>query len=96
MKRTENTTGLKVQFIPCTNTKKDRFKITQTNNGKSIYISGNLEKPIINTIGEVLDKCENVKNYCLVIDNTQNKYYLFSVDFCNNSFENILPNFKNL
>ena len=96
MKRTQNTTGLKVQFIPCTNTKENRYKITQTNNGKSIHISGNLKNPIIDTIGAVLDKCENVKTYCLLVDNTQNTYYLFSVEFFGDCFENILLNFKNL
>lgn len=93
-KRLSNTTGLKVSFIPATDTKENRFKITQTNCNKSIIIGGNLNVEIITFISNVLDRIDEIKNYSLICDNTQNKYYLFSVDFNNNSFENILNNFK--
>lgn len=93
-KRLTNTTGLKIAFIPATNTQENRFKITQTNCNKSIVISGNLNVEIITFISNILDRIDEVKNYSLLCDNTQNKYYLFNVDFKNNSFENILHNFK--
>ena len=93
-KRLQNTTGLKVAFIPATNTQGDKFRITQTNDKKSVTISGNLNLEIIDFICSILDKTESVKNYSLVVDNTQNKYYLFSIDFIGQSFENILHNFK--
>ena len=86
--------GLKVAFIPATNTKGNRFKITQTNNKKSVVIDGNLSFEIIDFISSVLNSIAEVKNYSLVVDNTQNKHYLFSVDFTSNSFENIIENFK--
>lgn len=93
-KRLSNTMGLKVSFIPATDTKGNFYKITQTNNKKSVIISGNIDVEIIDFISNVLDRIDEVKNYSLVCDNTQSKYYLFSVDFKNKSFENILTNFK--
>jgi len=95
-KRLTNTTGLKVAFIPATNTTGDFFKITQTNCKKSIVINGNLDLEIIDFISLVLDKIDSIKSYSLCVDNTQSKYYLFNIDFVGNSFENILTNFKNL
>lgn len=93
-KKLSNTTGLKVAFIPQTNYNENRYKITQTNNGKSIFIHGNLDVRIEDFIGCVLDSIDEIKSYSLVVDNTQNKYCLFSIDFKGNSFENILHNFK--
>jgi len=89
-KRLTNTTGLKVAFIPNSN----RYKITQLNNGKSVFIDGNLNVRIESFIASVLDKIDVVKSYSLCVDNTQNKYYLFNIDFKGDSFENILENFK--
>jgi len=93
-KRLTNTTGLKIAFIPATNTQSDKFKITQTNCKKSITISGNIDADIVSFVSGVLDGVEAVKSYSLVVDNTQSKYYLFSLDFVADSFENILNNFK--
>ena len=93
-KRLTNTTGLKVAFIPATNTQGDKFRLTQTNDKKSITINGNLNLEIIDFISSVLDKIELIESYSILVDNTQNKYYLFNIDFKGNSFENILENFK--
>jgi len=93
-KKLTNTTALKVAFIPQTNNNANRYKITQLNNGKSIFIDGNLNVRIESFIASVLDKIEVVESYSLCVDNTQNKYYLFNIDFIGNSFENILHNFK--
>lgn len=94
-KRQTNTTGLKVQFVPATNTEGNRFKITQTNDKKSIVIDGTLSLEIIDFISTILDRTEEIESYSLIVDNTQNKFYLFSLDFKASSFENILNNFKN-
>jgi len=93
-KQLTNTTALKVAFIPQTNNNGNRYKITQLNNGKSVFIDGNLSVRIESFIASVLDKIEVVESYSLCVDNTQNKYYLFNVDFKGDSFENILENFK--
>lgn len=93
-KQLTNTTALKVAFIPQTNNNGNRYKITQLNNGKSVFIDGNLNVRIESFIASVLDKIEAVESYSLLVDNTQSKYYLFNMDFVGNSFENILHNFK--
>lgn len=93
-KKLTNTTALKVAFIPQTNNNGNRYKITQLNNGKSVFIDGNLNVRIESFIASVLDKIEVVESYSFCVDNTQNKYYLFNIDFKGNSFENILENFK--
>lgn len=93
-KRLTNTTGLKVAFIPQTNNNSNRYKITQLNNGKSVFIDGNLNVRIESFIASVLDKIDVVKSYSLLVDNTQNKHCLFNIDFKGDSFENILENFK--
>lgn len=93
-KRKVNTMGLKVQFIPATNTKENRFKITQLNNNKSVVISGNMNLQILDFIELVLNSINEIENFSLVVDNTQNKYYLLSVDFIGFSFVDIVDNFK--
>lgn len=92
MKRQSNTTGIKVKFLPATNEKPNRLKITQTNFNKSVIVSNS--ENVLEFICRVLENTEEVKSFSLIVDNTQNDYYLFSVDFHNNSFENILNNFK--
>ena len=94
LKQLTNTTALKVAFIPANNTRSDKFKITQLNNGKSIFINGNIDVKIYDLIPTVLEKIDVIKSYSLCVDNTQNKYFLFNIDFIGNSFENILENFK--
>lgn len=94
MKKSNNTTGLKVSFIPATNETADKFKITQTNCNKSITISGNIDGDIVSFISNVLETIDEIKSFSLVVDNTQNKHFLFSLDFKGDSFTNILNNFK--
>lgn len=94
MKRLQNTTGLKVTFIPATNAQGDKFRVTQTNNKKSITINGNLNLEIRDFICGVLDGILEIESYSILVDNTQNKYFLFNIDFKGQSFENILHNFK--
>ena len=92
MKRQTNTTGVKVKFLPATNEKPNRLKITQVNLNESIIVSNPGEA--LEFICRVLENTEEVRSFSLLVDNTQNDYYLFSVDFNSNSFENILDNFK--
>ena len=92
MKRQINTTGIKVKFLPATNEKPNRLKITQTNFNKFVIVSNS--EDVLEFICRVLENTEAVRLFSLIVDNTQNDYYLFSVDFHNNSFENILNNFK--
>jgi hypothetical protein len=93
-KQLTNTVGLKVAFIPQTNTKGNRIKITQTNSNKSVFIDGNTNVKIEVLIASILDKIDLIESYSILVDNTQNKYFIFNLDFKGNSFENILANFK--
>ena len=93
-KQLTNTTGLKVAFIPQTNKTGNRYKITQTNNNKSVFIDGNLNVRIETFIASILDKIDLIESYSILVDNTQDKYFLFNLDFKGNSFGNILENFK--
>ena len=93
-KRKDNTTGIKIKFLPVTNTKPSRYRIIQTNSGKSVIVNAQLDDTPLTHFSNVLDGIEEVKSFSLVTDNTQNDYYLFSVDFNGSSFENILEYFK--
>jgi len=95
-KQLTNTTGLKVAFIPQTNRTGNRYKITQTNSNKSVFIDGNINTRIETFIASILDNIDLIQSYSVLVDNTQDKYFLFNLDFKGNSFENILENFKNL
>jgi hypothetical protein len=95
MKRTQNTTGLKFKYMQPTNTKSGRYKVTQTNSNKSIFISSNLgsETPL-EYFCNMLESIEFVNTFSLIVDNTQNNYYLFSVDMVGSSFEDFLTFFR--
>ena len=93
-KRQTNTTGLKVKFLPVTNTKPSRYKVTQTNNAKSVIIGADFNVPPIEHFVNILSGIKEVEKFSLIVDNTQNDYYLFSLDFAGDSFENILNYFK--
>ena len=94
MKRIGNTTGLKVKFLPCTNTQPSRWRLTQTNFNKSIIISDIGQFTPIEFFSERLEQIEEIENFSLLVDNTQNNFYLFVLNFKNFGFENILNHFK--
>lgn len=94
MKRKQNTTGLKIAYLQPTNTKGSRYKITQMNTNKSVTISGNLNIAPIEFFSNVLNGIKEIKTFSLLIDNTQNNYYIFNLDFTGYSFDNILSHFK--
>jgi ABC-type transporter lipoprotein component MlaA len=92
-KRITNTTGIKVQFLGATNNRGARIKIVQMNSKKSVYINpSNLE--LINQVCEVLDSVELIESYNILIDNTQDNYYIFNINFNGYSFEDITQYFK--
>lgn len=93
MKRLTNTTGLKVKFLGATNTKGNRIRLTQMNFNKSIIISQPDNLEMLQYIFSILDQTEEVNNYSLLVDSTQNDYYIINIDFSNNSFNNILNKF---
>ena len=91
MKRICNTTGLKVKYLPCTNTQPHRWKLTQTNYNKSVIIS-DIGK--FAPIEFFCERLEQIENFSLLFDNSQEDFYLFVLNFKNFGFENILNHFK--
>jgi hypothetical protein len=89
-KRIQNSTLLKVGWLPATNTNGARIRFVQCNSKKRKIISGNINLELIDFVSDILDKNSSVKSYSVAVDNTQNNFYLFNVDFVGNSFEDLL------
>ena len=96
MKRTNNTTGLKIKNLGATDTKGSRIKFTQLNNNKSITVSYNHKFFVLELAEEILNRIDIIKAFNVVIDNSQNDYYLINLDFAGNSFEDITPFIKEI
>lgn len=90
MKRQTNTTGLKVRFLPVTNTKGNRIRLTQMNNNKSVIISQPDNLEMLPYIYAKLDAIKEVETYSLLVDNTQQNYFIINIDFNTNEFINII------
>jgi hypothetical protein len=94
-KRTQNTTALKVQYIGATNCRSSRVKLTQLNNSKSVTTEFNqVYSSTLDMTEAILDKCHAVKSYSVIVDNTQNKHYLVSVETEGNSFPDLILEIK--
>ena len=96
MKRQNNTTGLKIKYIGATDTKDCRIKFTQLNNNKSVTVSYNHKFEVLGLTEEILNRIELIKAFNVIVDNTQNNYYLINLDFAGNSFEDITPLIKKI
>lgn len=96
MKRQYNTTGLKIKYIGATDTKDSRLKFTQLNNNKSVTISYNHKFGTLELVEEILNRIELIKAFSVIVDNTQNNYYLINLDFVGNSFEDITQLIKKI
>ena len=94
MKRQKNTTGLKIKYIGATDTKDNRIKFTQLNNNKSVTVSYNYKYDVLELTEEILNRIELIKAFSVIIDNSQNNYYLINLEFTGNSFEDITPLIK--
>ena len=96
MKRNNNTTGLKIKYIGATDTKSSRIKFTQLNNNKSVTVSYNHKFDVLGLTEEILNRIELIKAFSVIVDNTQNDYYLINLEFTGNSFEDIIPLIKEI
>jgi hypothetical protein len=70
-----------------------RIRLTQMNDNKSVIIRQPDNFEMLQYIFSILDQTDEVNNYSLLVDNTQNNYYIINIDFTNNSFTNILNKF---
>ena len=97
MKRTLNTIGLKFTYLGATNTKCARYKVTQTNTNKSVIIDANFGSLLpFEFFEKTLNSIPEIKSFSLMLDNTQNNYYLFCIDIFTNEIPNLLINFKKI
>lgn len=96
MKRLNNTTALRVKYLGATDTKDSRIKFTQLNNNKSVIVSYNHKFGTLELAVEILNRIEPIKVFNVIVDNTQNNYYLINLDFAGNSFEDITQLIKKI
>ena len=90
MKRKLNTTALKWKYFGATNTNGSRIKFTQLNKCKSCIIPYDCRFDVLGKSGDLLERCPLVYAWNIIIDNTQNDYYLISFDSVDNSFPNLI------
>lgn len=74
-RKDKKATSLKFKFLPCTNYKPARTKVTQTNNNKSTVYCAPSSMDYFETMIGILNQlgCDWVQ----IIDNTQPDYYQF-------------------
>lgn len=77
-KKKNNQIALKVNYSNY------RIRVQQTNNKKICYITDNDNKIVLERIHFELDKIKEVKSYCNIIDNTQTKHFIVSVEITRN------------
>ena len=95
MKRKQNKPAVKFKFLSAENNKPQRISVTQTNSKKRITISNNSNFESLDFIFSLFEKCESIEDYNLIIDNTQNDYYLVSFDNGSASIFNFIEWIKN-
>lgn len=94
MKDKGNTIGIKFTFTPQTDTTSSYYKVTQTNINKSVKMLADFDNLTpLQGMKKELERIEEIDSFSLVIDNTQKKYFLFSVDIKGSAIPDILINF---
>ena len=94
-KRQINCTGIRVKFLGATNSKGSRLKFTQTNNNNSFIIGVDYRVYPLEQIEIILNKLD-LEGFNMVIDNTQNDYYLFNIINSKNEIPNYIEQIKKL
>ena len=92
--RTPNTTALRVKYLGASNTQGSRLSIAQLNNRKRCIISYDYRFDTMGQIEDTLKHCPSVKDWYIIIDNTQNDSYLVGLTFHNNSFADLIMEIK--
>ena len=90
MKRTCNSTGLKVKYLA----NSDDISVTQLNLNKRVKIGFNHKYNTIELIERILDKIDKIVSYNVVIDNTNNKYYLINFVTSGNDIPDLTQEIK--
>ena len=95
MKRKPNKPAVKFKFLSPEDNKPHRISISQTNSKKRTTISNNSNLEYLDFIFSLFEKCKFIKDYNLIIDNTQNDYYLISFNYTTDSIFNFIDWIKN-
>ena len=90
MKKTNNKTSLRIKFMPCTNTRGARLKITQLNSNKSCFIGYSS----MTWIQGILENLKEITSFSQIVDNTQTKYFDFVVDTEGKNFPDLITLIK--
>ena len=94
MKRQSNTTAVKVKYLGATDTKGSRIKITQLNSCKSVILPYRHKYDTLKQIECIFESLEMVKSYRVIIDNTQNDYYIISFEFEETQIPDLIQEIK--
>ncbi len=94
MKKVSNKTGVKVKFLGMTKNREPRIKITEMNSKKSktFELPDNMTE--LEYAFSLLDTVEVVKEYCVMVDNTQQDYFIILVETHHNYFTDIVSGIK--
>ena len=92
MKRQINTSAFKIKYLENSND----ITVTQLNLNKRVKIGSNYKYDTIELIERILDKIDKIEYYNLVIDNTQNKYYLINFGTTGNDIPDLTQEIKSV
>ncbi len=94
-KRKDNNASIICKFYGATNYRGSRVKLTQSNSKESMFIAiDHYFNDGLDQIMSYLDKCDSIKDYRVIIDNTQQKYYTISFTGHENRIDNVLLEIK--
>ena len=90
MKRQVNTSAFKFKYLA----NSSEISVTQLNVNKRVKIGYNYKYDTIELIERILDKIDKIESYNLVIDNTQNEYYLINFVTSGNDIPDLTQEIK--
>ena len=90
MKRQINTTAFKFKYLANSND----ITVTQLNVNKRVKIGYNNKYNTIELIERILDKIDKIVSFNIVIDNTQNNYYLINFVTSGNDIPDLTQEIK--
>ena len=78
MKRKANLTGIRFKYLF---SGKGKIKLTQTNNKETCFndFNDNHFDDTVNQVESILNEIKSIKEFHLMVDNTQSNYYYFVI-----------------
>ena len=90
MKRKQNTSAFKFKYLANSND----ISVTQLNLNKRVKIGYNYKYDTLGLIEKILDKIDKIVSYNVIIDNTQNNYYLINFETSGNDIPDLTQEIK--